>query len=270
MPERIEFETPENVRVSYQLAGLGSRFIAWLIDSIVVLVILFLLGILLLVAAIASGKAFEDFFRSLEKTQPGQPPEIPMYFLGILVLLWGFGSFAYFGLYEYCRRGQTLGKRQLALRVAKADGFALDATSIFLRNIFRVVDSLPPLWLVPLFSAKSQRLGDMVGGTVVVKEETVQWDGAVDDALARPAGEPLFRFEPSTLARATPADVEAVRRILERWGGLGAPERVQLLAMVCKPLAERLQTTPPDPARRERFLRDFLAAYYRQQRRQLG
>jgi uncharacterized RDD family membrane protein YckC len=270
MPERIEFETPENVRVSYPLAGLGSRFIAWLVDWLILGVILTVVIIVLLIIAVTSTKLLDDFVRSLGRTPPGQPPEIPFYVFGFAWLLGAFGSLLYFGLSEYFWRGQTMGKRMMSLRVAKADGFSLDATSVFLRNIFRTIDQLPVLWVIPLLSARAQRLGDMVGGTVVVREEKTPWQRPGGETPDGAAAEPLYRFEPSALARATPTDVEAVRRLLERWGALKAAEREAFVAALCEPLARRLQVIPPGPAQRERFLRDFLAAHHHRQHRQLG
>lgn len=89
----------------------------------------------------------------------------------------GAGKFFYYGISELCLRGQTIGKRSSKIRVVKIDGFSLDAVSILVRNIFRVVDHLPLLWIVPLLSAKSQRLGDMVAGTIVIQQEVPKLTG---------------------------------------------------------------------------------------------
>ena len=94
--------------------------------------------------------------------------EVPIYFIAFAWLFWGLGSFIYFTLCELFWRGQTIGKWACDVRVVKTDGFSLDAASVLLRNIFRLVDQIPPLWIVPVLSPRSQRFGDMVAGTVVV------------------------------------------------------------------------------------------------------
>lgn len=273
MPDLIEFETPENIQVSYQTAGLGSRFIAWFIDSMLLVVILFILFLLFLVLVLAgagSEKILRDLGRSLENARPGQPPELLLYFWGIAVLVLGLGSFVYYGLSEYLMRGQTVGKRQLSIRVVKANGFSLDAGSIFLRSIFRVIDHIPVLWIVPVLAKNSQRLGDMVAGTVVVREEQSAISRLRESLLKRPSSESAFRFDGPALERARPSDVEAVERILERRSEVDPRARREILDRACVSLAERLKVEPPEPAKQRRFLEDFLAAEYRRQYRRLG
>jgi uncharacterized RDD family membrane protein YckC len=270
MPDVVRFETPENVQLSYQTAGLGSRFIAWFVDSMLLGIIMFLLLLVLLLAGAGSERILRDLGRSLEDTQPGRPPELPLYFWGIAMLVVGLGSFVYYGLSEYLMQGQTIGKRQVAVRVVKANGFSLDAGSIFLRNIFRVVDHIPALWIVPVLARNSQRLGDMVAGTVVVKEERSGMGRLRQRLLKRPAAESAFTFDGPSLERLRPSDVEAVERILERWNDVDPRVRKKVLEGACAPLAERLKVGPPEPARQRRFLEDLLAAEYRRQHRRLG
>jgi len=75
---------------------------------------------------------------------------------------------------EWRWHGQTLGKRLLRLRVVDAQGLRLTVPQIVLRNLLRFVDALPAFYLVgglaALVSARSQRLGDLAAGTLVVWE----------------------------------------------------------------------------------------------------
>src|SRR5207253_7710422 len=104
--------------------------------------------------------------------------------------------------------------------VVKADGFSLDPQAIFLRTIFRVVDHLPLLYIVPLLTAKGQRLGDLVAGTVVVSDERPELGGIRDQLSAQKTSECQFQFDASALKRSRPQDVQAVEKILERWSQL--------------------------------------------------
>ncbi len=90
--------------------------------------------------------------------------------------------FAYFALSlgygivgEWLWRGQTPGKRLLRLRVMDASGRRLEPGQVVLRNLLRAADMLPAFYLlggvVCLASSRSQRLGDIAAGTVVVRVE---------------------------------------------------------------------------------------------------
>ncbi len=272
MPERIEFETPENVRVGYEPAGLGSRFLAWFVDSMLLVLLFVVILILLVLVGLGSHEILDRLAEGLSGFSPESGGQLSFYFMGIFLLVWGLGSFFYYGLSEYFLRGETIGKRQVSIRTVKADGFSLDAGSILVRNIFRIIDHVPALWIVPLVSARSQRLGDLVAGTVVVKDEPSAMSPLREQLLQRPPADAAFRFDATILARVRPADVEAAEAFLERvsGGGLRGRERNRLLATICEPLAKRLGCEPPAARERRRFLEDFLAAEVRRQYRKLG
>jgi uncharacterized RDD family membrane protein YckC len=277
MSAKIAFETPENIQVAYQPAGLGTRFVAWFVDNI----IMFLAGIAIFFILICSGAIAEsvvrdivepgrESFRRSAERSPGQTPEVVLYFLGLFALVWGVGSFIYYGSSELFSRGQTIGKRLSGIRVVRLDGFALDAGAILIRNVFRVVDHLPPLWIVPLVSNKSQRLGDMVAGTVVVFDKPESISNLRLALSQRPAGVAQFAFDAATLKRARPQDFEAIEKILERWDQLTGDQQQTFLGQLVPPLAARLKTDLPPDAERLQFLQDLLAAEYRRQHRSLG
>lgn len=274
MNQQIEFETPENVSVSYQAAGLGSRFTAWVVDFLILFLVLFFLFIVAIVVVSIDVSLSREMEKLLGPGTGGEAGEVSMVFLGVWTAIWGLSTFLYFGLSEFITSGQTLGKRMLKLRVVKTNGFALDAGSILMRNLFRVIDNIPMLWIVPLVSKKSQRLGDMVAGTILVSDEQAKLGGLRDRLLSRDAAEAVFRFDPGMLKHLRTQDVEAMERILERWHQLDPVSRDTtlrpLLDKISDPLASRIGTEPPDVAQRLRFLEDLLAAEYRRQYRHLG
>lgn len=270
MSEKIEFETPENVKISYQLAGLGTRFVAWVVDSILLWVLAFVIFIVLLAAGASMGGALDALIEPDRHISQGRIDKFLLVMLAIFWVIFSLGSFAYFGLCELLLRGQTIGKRQMRIRVAKSDGFALDATSIFVRSIFRLVDQLPMLWVVPLFTENQQRLGDLVAGTVVIADAPPIATGARQELAARKPSESHFRFDATVLKRARRQDVEAVERILERWASLSPAQRLSLLERIVPPLATRLQVECPTNDERLQFLEDFVAAELRRQHRSLG
>jgi len=274
MTEQIQFETPENIQISYQPAGPGTRFIAWFVDTIIMIFLAIVMLIGLLIAGIATDIALDGIVGPMAENFDGDNPfessQFLLYFMGIWTLIWGLGSFVYYGCSELFFRGQTIGKRNQHIRVVKVSGFSLDAGSIFVRNIFRVVDHLPPLWIVPVLSAKSQRLGDMVAGTLVVVDKPQQMNPIREVLSRRTTDESRFWFDATKLNRLRPQDIKSIEGILHRWSDLSDEQKTGLLNQVVPPLVERMQTEVPGENDRLRFLEDLLAAEYRRQDRSLG
>ncbi len=157
MSTKIAFETPENIQVAYQPAGLGTRFVAWFVDNIIMAAAGVVIFFILMCSGVITDSVIRDIVepgRQTARRPAGQPPGetsgAVWYFVGLFLLVSGVGSFIYFGASELFSRGQTLGKRLSGIRVVRADGFALEPGGILVRNIFRVIDQQPPLWLVPL------------------------------------------------------------------------------------------------------------------------
>jgi len=144
--------TPESVSFSYDVAGIGSRFLALLVDHIIES-----LTFLAIWMAIASLNV--------------DPNKYVLLLLASGTTLFYVG---YFTIFEILWDGQTPGKRLMHLRVVRDGGYGLTALECILRNLLRVIDFLPifyGLGLVTMFvSEKSRRLGDFVAGTLVVKD----------------------------------------------------------------------------------------------------
>ncbi len=262
----IEFETPENVKLRYPLAGLGTRFLGWITDQLLMLILMFVLFLLLMILA---SPALLGRFQVMELDADG--PAIIWYGVGMLMLAHGLGSFAYFGLFELLMRGQTPGKRSVGIRVVKADGFALDPVSILVRNLFRVADQLPIFWFIPLVSQRQQRLGDMISGTLIVTEEKSRTgDSLIEYLRNRPvAGEPTFHFH-GRLQRLGPAEWQAAEQMLDRVLRTEAGACAGPLQLLVKALSLKLNLPAPEPGLEQRFLEELLTAELRRRDRQLA
>jgi uncharacterized RDD family membrane protein YckC len=277
MSEKITFETPENIQVAYEPAGLGTRFVAWFVDNIIMYGAGIVLFFVLIVSGVITDTVVRDVVESGRETArrssdpaPGSPPQAVLYFVGLFLLVTGVGSFIYYGASELFSRGQTVGKRMSGIRVVRLDGFALDPGGILVRNIFRVIDHFPPLWLVPLVTKKSQRLGDLVAGTVVVFDKPESISNLRLLLSQRPSGDVKFVFDAATLKRCRPQEFAAVEKILERWEQLTESQQQTFLGQLVPPLAARLKTDLPPDDQRLQFLHDLIAAEYRRQHRSLG
>ena len=214
--ETMRIATPEGVSLELSLAGLGSRFVALLADTLLQGVALGLL-IVALVVADTGGFAFEAIVA-----------------LAVFALL-----FVYPVAFELAAGGRTPGKRWSSLRVVCDDGSPLTFRSSALRNVLRLVDILPGLYLVgaiAIFATRAnQRLGDLAAGTLVVREPRAS-------AVVAQAAEPVEPAEPDELpawdvSGLRDAELAALRRFLERRTALDAVPR-NLLA---RDLATRLR-----------------------------
>lgn len=160
---QVDVETPEHVSVGYELADLGSRFTAMLVDGLVLMLIfLGLLAIIFLGAIIGAGNLI-----------PGQVV------VALFVLAWFLASAGYYVYYEGFRDGQTPGKKLMRIRVVQDGGWPMTFRAAAVRNLMRVVDMQPaPSWgfaaLSMMLHPRTKRLGDIAAGTVVVRDRTGQ------------------------------------------------------------------------------------------------
>lgn len=160
----LDVETPEQVVVSYTLAGIGTRGAAALIDLLLMLV---LTGTLWYAAA-----TLPRLVPGLRDMAGGGWVSVVI-IIGQFLILWG-----YFVAFEAVWDGQTPGKRLLGLRVVRHGGGGVDLGASAARNLIRFVDFLPFGYFVGMVSvianARNQRLGDLVAGTIVVRERLLR------------------------------------------------------------------------------------------------
>lgn len=161
--ERISVETPESVAFAFDLAGLGSRGLAFLID------LGYLLGML-----VAEAAAFLLVWLLAGLAGSGVAGMLAPWVGGAFIVTAFVTVVGYFVYGEVFRNGRTPGKRRLGIRVVRDDGSRLSAVDSFIRTAMRIVDALPGNFTVGmtaiLLSRNHKRLGDMVAGTVVVRD----------------------------------------------------------------------------------------------------
>ena len=269
--DSIEFETPENIKLEYQLAGPGERFVAWVTDMILAIIVgvilLFVIAISFAVFAETMGKSLNDYF-GLDQHRDAE--QTMMFGFAIIILVQGLGGVAYFFCLELFMRGQTYGKRSTGIRVVKANGFGLDPTSIFIRSIFRLIDHIPAFWIVPLFNQRVQRFGDMAAGTVVVKDHVRELSSLKTNLLERGRESAKFRFSRRQLDRLGAKEVEVVSRLLERWSTIDTTKRESILATAMPKLLRVLEVEWVAGDDCHEFLSDLLSQYYQREERKLG
>jgi uncharacterized RDD family membrane protein YckC len=155
MSDTLRIETPENVSFAYPVAGLGSRFMAAIVDTLLIALLQILVDLLLGLTILQN---MESALASWL---------VAIYSLIGFAFLWGYYIF-----FELLWNGQSPGKRWVGLRVIRTDGMPISAAESLIRNLVRTVDFLPVgygIGVVTMFiNGQSRRLGDLAAGTLVV------------------------------------------------------------------------------------------------------
>jgi len=213
----LRIDTPENVVFDYDVAGIGSRFLAALVDTILigVLQIVINLTLLFLLSLLFGGL--------VEGDSVGDRAAIG-WLLGLVVLvsfafLWGYYIF-----FEMIWNGQSPGKRWVGLRVIRLDGTPITLTESIIRNLVRLVDFLPAYYglgvIVMFINDRARRLGDLAAGTLVIRDQaTITLESLDHRSSARDLGlSRIRRGAPSELPieRLTEADIRMAEDFLRR------------------------------------------------------
>jgi uncharacterized RDD family membrane protein YckC len=263
MPATITIVTPENVEIRYELAGIGSRAQAAMVDGLIQLLVLV---IVVYVVGTLSGLGL--------KLPSGLSPWLAG---AAIILLFGF-FWGYSIFFETRWSGQTPGKRWLRLRVIKDGGYPIDFRAAMIRNLMRYVDWLPSFYAVGLisifFSRDYKRLGDFVAGTLVVQEARARTEGrrgrrgkGVDEPSQprAPVPPPPLTSQglpPFEVARVTRAEYQAVRHYLDRRTSLPEPTRDRLAQKLAAPLSARLQWLDAEPPADPQAFLETVALWY--------
>lgn len=248
--DSVVIQTPEYVEIEYELAGLGSRFVACMLDSLVQTAISVVIAILMLY--VLQGE--------VSLGAQGTPVDLFIYVvIGLLGLLLSVG---YWVASEMLTGGRSIGKIAAGLRVIRDDGTAISFWDSLLRNLLRTVDMLPGSYLVGIISiwvsSKSKRVGDYAAGTIVVKERRAELPEVIappPTAVAAPRPEsPLHDLVRPHARRLTAEQAQAARRLLERRAELEPTVRVNLARRLAVQMAGQLAIPLTDLRAAEQFL----------------
>jgi uncharacterized membrane protein SpoIIM required for sporulation/uncharacterized RDD family membrane protein YckC len=224
--QTVDVETPELVVLSYSVAGVGSRAMAGLTDLIICVVTLIAVIIGMMVLGIGTASFLFD---------AGAAWASAILILAQFVIFWG-----YYVLFEGLMDGQTPGKRIHRLRVVREGGYSVTFGVSAVRNLVRMLDMQPGVFYLvgiasTLFTKRGRRLGDLVAGTFVVREEI--------RTAAEPARVVRTGEEGRQLHTALSEEQYTVlSRFVDRWSSLEPLRRAALAAQI----AERLGSIVPD------------------------
>ena len=235
LEQTVDVETPELVVLTYSIAGIGSRVVAALVDLVICFATMAALAIATVVLELPMRIGAGLFGR-------GGSWLIAFLVLAQFAVLWG-----YYVLFEGLRDGQTPGKRIFRLRVVREGGYSVTFGASALRNLVRVLDLQPGFfYLVGLGSMlatkRSRRLGDLVAGTIVVREEVRELPRATP-ARVRAGAE--ANGAPALQTQLSEDEYVVLGRFVERWGSLEPLRR----AAIAQQLAARFEAALPDDGR---------------------
>ena len=253
--DQLSIETPELVALEFPLAGIGSRFIAVIVDYGIqsAAYITLILAMLL-------------FLPSMHRFQAISAKWITALLILIPFLLhWG-----YFTLFEGLWRGQTPGKRVAKIRVIQQSGRAITMFESLARNFVRAIDFLPASYVVGTISifttSRNQRLGDLVAGTLVVHEgedhpqaTITRHNRMFTPVVANAAHAPRSLTMPAdALNRLGAPDLEAIEAFLARRLDIPLEVRQSLATRLMGSTAERMHVPTPTDVHPETFLEEVV------------
>ncbi len=235
LAQTVDIETPELVVVSYTVAGVGSRMAAGLIDLL--FCVLLLVAVFVVTLLVGSPVSPEEMTRDGPSTAWAAAVVTLMQF----AILWG-----YYLLCEGLFDGRTLGKRLLGLRAVRDGGYSVGFAASAVRNLMRFVDLQPVFtYLVGItgvvISKSGKRLGDVVAGTIVVREAMVRQPVVQSEAPA----------SADTAAPATALLTDAEYQLLDRWAARRGSLDAERRAVLTKQVADRLRHVIGDVDPRE-------------------
>jgi len=231
-------ETPERVPLHFALASIGNRFIACAIDHAIQIAALIIIVIVFLIISDAA-----DLGARLANA--------PKWVIALLVVIQFVVVNGYFVIFEWLWSGQTPGKRWLKLRVIREDGRPISFYEAMIRNLLRLIDFIvPPFYSIGLVSVfateRDQRIGDLVAGTVVVREREAEAP-AFTEVFASPVSDPALRrtCQPlqftADLTSLTEQEISVVESFLRRRWDLRKYPREWMAWRVSMPILFKLR-----------------------------
>jgi len=247
--DQLNIDTPEQVELHFHVAGIGSRFVALLLDHLIQFA--FYLLLILIFALVFSGS--KSTAASDELDTAGKWFIAAFIFVNFCII-WG-----YFALFEAFWKGQTPGKRVMRLRVIKDSGRQITFFEALARNLLRAIDYLPSLYLTGvitmLCNKRNKRLGDFAAGTMVIHEapdaqpmfvqaptflvpSTVQFDRAV---TAVPS-----QFPADSIAKLQPKDLLIIDTFFGRALDLSLDTRAAMALRIANEMCAKMQISLPE------------------------
>jgi uncharacterized RDD family membrane protein YckC len=214
-----EIETPENVRFRLERAGLASRALSWSVDVAVMAGLIQLGALLLSPLQLVGGSAVNV-----------------LTIVTVFLVQWWYGA-----LCEWRFDGRTVGKWVVGIAARDQRGLRLTLYQTAIRNLLRIVDLVPGLYLVggsaALLDRHGRRLGDLAAGTLVIRTRTRSLP--VRSTSTRPEELARYPHWVEVSRRLDPLERAAVLALYEQRDALPVDLRIQLFEQLASHLELR-------------------------------
>lgn len=252
--DQLSIETPELVAIQMPLAGIGSRFIALLVDYLIWIPAILLVG-----------KIFSVFLPSLTAfNHLSEQWAVAIYLFLIFLFNWG-----YFTLFEAFWNGRTPGKRVARIRVIQRSGRAIGLFESMARNFIRYIDQIPFFYAVgaiAIFVTRDhQRLGDLAAGTLVVRDRIEEAPVSTEStrtftaniftpAVPTPEPHAAFTLPGHGVAKLSSSDLQVLESFFARRLDMPLATRKALAQRIAAAIQAKSGLEPPLGASTETFL----------------
>jgi uncharacterized RDD family membrane protein YckC len=264
--DQLNIETPEQVDLRFPIAGIGSRFLAILADSVLQVIALFVMFVVfgLIVSAAPHVAGTTTMVNTGAK-----------WFVAAVVLFYFLLYWGYFSLFEAFWNGQTPGKRLLKIRVIKDSGRQITLFESLARNLIRIVDALPSFYLVGvitmLCNREQKRLGDLVAGTIVIHERSEEQPLLSHNSRTftaslypQPLDTPQVPAAPLVpadgIARLDAGDLNVIDTFFSRALDLDLDKRAEIAGRIAQRMSAKMQVPLPADVAPERVLESIAHA----------
>lgn len=227
--DQLQLTSTDATEVNLPIAGTGSRSYAFLIDwhIRIILALAWFIGMAALLGLMGGGGFWDEVFDG-----------VGSFVFTIVILPPVLLYFLYHPVLEIAMKGRTPGKRAAGIRIVTVEGQTPDVSALLIRNVFRLIDSLPLFYVVGLvcvlLSPRQVRIGDMAAGTLLAYEKKLASNAF--ERFAAPGGGALD----------LPA-MEVAQDLLARWNTLAPDRRSQIAA---KLISGRGETLPANVSKR--------------------
>jgi uncharacterized RDD family membrane protein YckC len=219
LDDRVTIATPEGINLELVLAGLGSRFIARLLDTLIQAVVILALVYGAYVASAAG-------------------------FVKAIVIVLSFLVFFFYDVpFDVLNSGRTPGKAAAGVRVVGRNGEPVGFLASMTRNVLRIADFLPGLYVAGVvtivLTSHGQRLGDLAAGTYVAR---VKFAGT--DAAPAPISVPVDAVATWDVSAVGPQEIATIRHFLDRRLALPWPVRSHFGTALAAGVAPKVAGAP--------------------------
>ncbi len=262
--DQLSIRTPELVAIEFPLAGIGSRFVALLIDYLIQGAAAFIL-ILIFVLFVSATAGSQPVPSSIV----GSPNSSGKWAIAIAIAIPFLFQWGYFTLFEAFWRGQTPGKRIMRIRVIQQTGRPVGVFESLGRNLTRIIDMLPTFYIVGVIvmflTRRQQRLGDLVAGTLVVHERDIEApleSMGGSRTFTAPAFKPTApppresKLPADAIALLTLADLQTIESYLTRRLDVPIETRARLADKLAENISRKMNLEIPSAMSKETFLEE--------------